>query len=573
MKTTLTTLLIFVSIVCNAQTVKYLDKNNVKARIMTSNDKFWNYGGNSLASYEVPVGTGRQAAFANSIWIGGLDAGNQLHIAANTYKQNGFDFWPGPLDTTNIATYSAAASNPYNRLWKVDCDDINNFVTAFNAGSVTANTYTVPNDILNYPAIGTGNFQRHLNPFYDANNNGLYDPATGGDYPLIKGHQQILSIFNDQRLTHTETGGLPMGLEIQERSFAYYDPNLPDSMKAVNFSTFYHYTIINRSTQNYHDVYITDWNDVDLGYYLNDYIGADTVNNFAYCYNGTATDPSGFGTLGYGTRPPVASCALLETNCSNDGIDNDNDSQIDEPGETFQMDRVTFYMNNLSSVNPVMSNPNSAAQYYQYMKGQWKDTSPFTFGGNAYGGANPTNCVFSGNPGTQTGWTEANAGNAPGDRRFLLSSGPFNLPAHGKIEWGYILVFSQDTTANVNTISQFSSRVQRDVRNVRYYHFQNQAPQCTPLVNSSTGISENTKSQLAAMCYPNPAETAVTVDLNAQQSNCTIRLLDVMGRVVKQETLHNAYRAQLEVSDLPSGMYVLQVQNSQESLIYKIVKN
>ena len=85
---------------------KYLDKNYVKARINTDNDKFWNIYGNNMASYEVPKGKGASAMFCNSIWIGGLDPGGQLHIAANTYKQNGRDFWPGPLDTTNISVRS-----------------------------------------------------------------------------------------------------------------------------------------------------------------------------------------------------------------------------------------------------------------------------------------------------------------------------------------------------------------------------------------------------------------------------------------------------------------------------------
>src|SRR4051812_21518407 len=98
-------LLFFVCVKAYAQiptfnsTPKYLDKNYVRARINTVNNKFWNIVGNHLASYEVPQGSGRNAQFANSIWIGGFDAGGQLHISANTYRQSGADFWPGPIDT------------------------------------------------------------------------------------------------------------------------------------------------------------------------------------------------------------------------------------------------------------------------------------------------------------------------------------------------------------------------------------------------------------------------------------------------------------------------------------------
>src|SRR4051812_9093254 len=103
----------------NAQTSQYLDKNRVKARILTTNDKFWNLGGNSAASYEVPKGGGRHTMYANSIWIGGFDASGLLHMAANTYKQSGSDLWFGPLDTTSISVFTPSLITPYNRLWKV----------------------------------------------------------------------------------------------------------------------------------------------------------------------------------------------------------------------------------------------------------------------------------------------------------------------------------------------------------------------------------------------------------------------------------------------------------------------
>jgi len=277
-------------------TIRYLDKNRVKARINTTNDKFWNIIGDGKRSYEVPVGQGKHVMFGNSIWIGGLDNGGQLKISANTYKQSGTDFWQGPLDTSNFNVNISTNSSIYNRLWKIDCNDISNFIIAFNNGSVTAGTYTVPQDILDYPAKGTANFQKNLNPFVDVNNNGIYDPQQGGDYPLIKGHQQIPSIFNDSYFIHTETQGVNMGVEIHERSYAYSEPNIVDSMKAINYTTFYHYTIYNRSPYNYTNVFISDWSDMILGYPNDDYIGSDTTNNFAYCYNSDSNDET---TLGY----------------------------------------------------------------------------------------------------------------------------------------------------------------------------------------------------------------------------------------------------------------------------------
>ncbi len=47
--------------------------------------------------------------------------GGQLHIAAQTYRQSGNDYWPGPLvgDTLTYAT-----SQSWAKIWKVDRNDI-----------------------------------------------------------------------------------------------------------------------------------------------------------------------------------------------------------------------------------------------------------------------------------------------------------------------------------------------------------------------------------------------------------------------------------------------------------------
>ncbi len=571
-------ILLFISGILCAQTsttTKYLDKNKVKARIDRTNDKFWNTGGNGMPSYEVPVGQGRHAMFANSIWIGGLDAGGQLHLAANTYKQNGTDFWQGPLDTSNISVYNSTNSGPYNRIWKVDCNDIAGFVTAYNNGSVTAGTYTVPPDILTYPAKGTANFQRNLSPFMDANSNGQYDPQHEGDYPLIKGHQQVLSIYNDNYGIHTESGAPSMGLEIHERAYAYSDPNIIDSMQAINYTTFYLYTIYNRSATSYHDVYISDWSDVDLGYYLDDYIGSDTVNNFAYCYNSGTNDPSVMGVLGYGNKPPVSSHAILPTNCSSDGIDNNHNGQIDEAGEQFVMNKVTYYNNNHGGVLPQTINPSIAIHYYNYMTGYWRDGSPFTYGGNAYGGTVASQRVYPGDPQNNTGWTESTAGNAAGDRRILMSSGPFNLPAGSKIEWGYAIVFSQDTALSVNTITQFERRVQRDVKNVKYYEANHQAAQCAPTVTfvNTVGIAENQKTKLNGLVYPNPAKNFVNIDLTENVTEAAVSVFDMTGRKIAEGEIKNGYRTQLDITAFEKGIYLLEVKTDTKVLREKIIKN
>lgn len=79
---------------------EYLDGNQVKARINNSSDMFWDLVGEP--AYEVPVGSGKNSAYASSIWLGGLDPSGGLHVAAQTYRQPGTDFSVGPHRTTGV---------------------------------------------------------------------------------------------------------------------------------------------------------------------------------------------------------------------------------------------------------------------------------------------------------------------------------------------------------------------------------------------------------------------------------------------------------------------------------------
>src|ERR1700750_3191473 len=86
---------------CNPATAAIdLDINNVRARLMTGGDMWWDIG-TAEARYEVPKGTKKNSLFAGSVWMGGYDPSKNLKVAAQTYRQNGNDYWPGPLDQNN----------------------------------------------------------------------------------------------------------------------------------------------------------------------------------------------------------------------------------------------------------------------------------------------------------------------------------------------------------------------------------------------------------------------------------------------------------------------------------------
>jgi hypothetical protein len=417
-----------------------LDINNVRTTIMTGGDMWWDL---VSAKYEVPKGGGAHSIFAGALWIGGLDAGGQLKVAAMTYRQTGNDFWPGPLDTVNVST-DLSVCNAFDKHWKIKRKDVEDYAL-YLAGNAPAG-YTVPLVIQDWPgngnaALGQGHY---LAPFYDSDGDGYYN-WTSGDYPgydltgqagcskfQLFGDQCLWWVFNDKGNVHSETGAAAIGLEIHAQAFAF------STNDEINNMTFYTYKIINRSTVSMNNTYFGQWTDADLGAYDDDYVGCDVARGLGYTYNGDANDgTSPLPTVGtYGANPPAIGMDFFEGPVADtgDGVDNDRDGTVDEPGEEIIMSQFVYYNNDFT----VTGNPENATHYYNYLSGFWKDGSPFTYGGNAYGGSTPCDFMFPGDsdpigwgvggtpsaPAPQTPWSETVT---PFDRRMMQSAGPFTL--------------------------------------------------------------------------------------------------------------------------------------------------
>lgn len=195
-----------------------LDINNISARFNSGGSNFWDMIG--AAGFEVPKGSGVHSIFSQSIWIGGKDNSNSLHIAAQKLGLDGGDFYPGPL--TDMAAFPPGSYGYYyeiqkwNRLWKINKSEIDYHISHWNQSG-----YTIPQIFFDWPAHGNTNYGQAANlaPFFDNDNNGIYSPANG-DYPLIKGDQAIYFILNDNK-THVESSGAPLTVEIHGMAYAF----------------------------------------------------------------------------------------------------------------------------------------------------------------------------------------------------------------------------------------------------------------------------------------------------------------------------------------------------------------
>ncbi len=458
--------------------------NNVRALIHTGGDMWWDL--QSTSRYEVPIGSGKTALFAGSIWIGGLESDSkQLKVAAQRFRASGNDFWTGPLRGGDAYTYRDRCLE-YDKHFKISRAEVLSFRTWFEAGKPSG--YDIPKSILNWPALNPFNEDEQLAPFKDVDGDGDYDPEGSGDYPLfdldrtmscdaskdlriprLYGDETMWWVYNDNGNIHTESKGTKetaIGMEIRGQAFAF------TSNDEINDATFYNYRLINRSSFTLEDCYFGVWTDADMGYAFDDYVGCDVKRGLGYLYNGKDFDGKGGEEYAYGDQPPAIGIDFFEgpymdaytvkvvTDSANNIFHYDTldrpDGGCDESknglnfgdsianNERWGMRRFIYFNNGGGN----LGDPESYKHYYNYLTGKWKDGTNMFYGGNGYythvnATQYETDFMFPGNTdpcgwGQKGGnggsplpmpeiWTEELEGTDPEDRRFVQSAGPFTL--------------------------------------------------------------------------------------------------------------------------------------------------
>ena len=315
---------------------EWLNINNVRTRINAGGDMWWDLPGGTGAKYYIPANGSATSLFAGSLWIAGVDVNNQLKCAAVRFRQDGNDFWTGPLtlDGANIDEVTCAQ---WDQIWKITRDQVDEFLNHFDENGVfnADDGYTIPKVIAEWPAHpetvgGTWSGVSHyMAPFFDKDGDGEYHPESG-DYPyyditndlchtkvptmeeeyggsvhgsiladqVLKGDQTLWWVFNDKGNSHTESSGEPIGLEIRGQAFGFATND------EINNMSFCSYEIINRSTYELKGTYFCPWTDIDLGYGWDDFVGCDVARGLGFGYNGNAIDGSGEPEA-YGDQPPA----------------------------------------------------------------------------------------------------------------------------------------------------------------------------------------------------------------------------------------------------------------------------
>jgi hypothetical protein len=504
-----------------ATAYEFLDINNVKARINNGGDMWWDLDND--AAYVVPKSGNTSALFAGAVWIGGIDAQGQLRIAAQTYRQTGNDFFPGPLDATGTVTSQACSD--FDRIWKVNKSTIDSFITGMFS--------IVPNSIVQWPAKGNPNLSflpsQDLAPFIDADHNGVYDPVQG-DYPSIAGDQALWFVFNDNGNAHSETGSPAIGLEVQCMAYAFKDP-----ISCLFNTTFYHYKMINKGGVSLDSTFIGIWTDPALGCPYDDYIGCDSTKNLGIVYNATATDQGGMFCLeNYGNDPPILAINILK-------------GPQDENGNVHYMDHFMYYTNDFTA----LGSPQNMNDYYELMNSVFSDGSHLTYGVSGYGGAVNTNYAYSGSPSDFNGWSQCGAFGGRGDLRIILSSGPFYFKAGESKTFDFSVVWEDDVLypcPSFSTINYATDCV------ANYFNTN------IDFIDAVTNPATNN----TVAVFPNPSleDQAVTFHIkNAQR----ILVYDISGRLISNIPVKGQSTMQIK-NPLPGGVYIYHVVFKDESV-------
>ncbi|MGB9697654.1 MAG: T9SS type A sorting domain-containing protein [Ignavibacteria bacterium] len=391
-----------------------LEGNNIQAFFQTTGIFDQNTTNGNAAGFTWPANSGKTAVFTTGLSTFAR-VNNQLRMFACSYHG---ELVAGYI--TDSVGVPVARSDFRFKTYRVRRSDGPGYYDWYNWG------YMVP-----YGA-----------PYVDVNHNGIYEPLI--DTPGVKNAEQTVFICMTDGFPHSHTGGegfgggtAPLMAEVHLTAWSYSFSPLEDVQ-------FIKYEILNKGQYQWNNVFFTIFCDPDIGNAVDDYLGVDSLRRLTYAYNATNYD------LMYGTAPPAFGIKLLRGPVLNN---------------SYLPLTSSVYSGCYGCVPTCESDPNGEPEgAYFFAQGVKKDSTPWVIPG--VWPRQTTGLVYSGDPETNSGWTEAkgcikNCGgslygdsvgiNPPHDVRFIMNTGGLNLhiPPGGK----RVLYYAQLIKGGVNNLN------------------------------------------------------------------------------------------------------------------------
>jgi hypothetical protein len=403
------------------------------------------------------------------VWGGHYDGNpNDIRVGGVTYNVGTVAGW---IDENGNP---ADPNNERVKIWRIrddwqtlTYDQVRNDAMILNQlGGIGEVTDAMCQDIIDQYEEDWKNWPTDLGaPFYDVNNNGVYEPDLDGDgtkweegeddRPGVASADQVIwYVANDLDKTATTAlyGSDPIGIELQVTMWAYAQPDA-----RLGQIVFKKYKFINRSGVDLTNTYVSQWSDPDIGTYTNDFVGCDTTLSLGFAYNGEDTDAD-FAALG------MAPAAV--------GYDFFQGPIVESPGDTavFNFEKRVGYKNlPMSSfgwfaagsaiTDPELGQYVGTLQFYNLMRGfvptdDIDDPVPWTIGNKD---GNPTTKYpLAGDPITEPESDRIDGNGeyfSPGDRRMCLSTGPFTFAA-GDTQEVVVAVIGGSSTSRLKSLGE-----------------------------------------------------------------------------------------------------------------------
>ena len=497
---------------------KKFNINYISTWIKNDGEADINPNGNS--GFEFPRRSGKTAIFQSGLLWGGKVNG-QIRVGGSVYRQGTV---PGRILNSGVPANQLIGEDPnldHVRCYRVRPDYLTGSVQAEiddGEGTEPEIRAAYERDWMEWPAA-------YGAPFEDVDADDFYDPLV--DIAGIPGADQtIWFVCNDTDPNQTQFmyGSLPMGIEEQVTVWGY------NSAGPLGRMMFKRYVIINKSNSPLEEMYISIWNDPDVGDASDDFVGCDTVLSLTYAYNANPLDAI------YGNQPPAVGFDFLQ-----------GPIVPGNPTDTARyFDRIILGKRNLSVsahyfyVNPdaLWRDPsqghyNGSIEWYNFLQGKVGTTgSPFP---DPYTGGT-TKFALYGDPVAGTGWIDGLI-HPPGDRRAGLATGPFTIQP-GDTQEVVIATIAAIGSNNLQSITEL--KAYDLIAKEKYKNF----------FDISTGVEDeyliNPVEFELSQNYPNPFNPSTVIGYQLPVSgNVSLKVYDVLGNEV----------ATLVNEELASGEY------------------
>ena len=447
---------------------KKFNINRISTFFKNDGESDINPNGNS--GFEYPRRSGKTAIFqAGLVWGGKV--GGQIRVGGSSYRQGTV---PGKILNSGVPASQLIGEDPNLdnvRCYRVRPDYLTGSVQAEiddGEGSESEIREAYDRDWMDWPAADGA-------PFNDVDGDGAYDPSV--DIPGVPGADQtIWFVCNDTDPNQTQFmyGSLPMGIEEQVTVWGY------NSAGPLGSMLFRKFKLINKSSDPITDMYVTMWNDPDLGDATDDFAGCDTVLSMTFVYNANPTDAI------YGSNPASAGFDFFQGPIV-DGEPTDTaifDGKYVIGKKNLPMTAHYFYINpDAIYRDPTQGQYQGTQEWYNFMQGRVGTTGdifpdPYTGGTTVF--------ALYGDPVAGTGWLDGQQHPA-GDRRAGMASGPFTMAA-GDTQEVVVAEIAAQGSNNINSVSLLKSydKVAQDAYDK---FFVLPSPPRTPNV-SATGLDQ-----------------------------------------------------------------------------------